>query len=390
MNMNMNMNMNKLSSTIATSIYRPALFNGSRGQGFQGDKKRIQLSGSEFYAASLPGDRVQLHHALQEILPLAQAHLERVTGRTFGHIEWTQDPIPLNEREAYIPCMYNDEDAPNNIRYKSEYIRWNETTKRYATKNGFIAFCEEYGFQHLLPKTIRFKAGEKLNIDALPNHLWIKRNYETTGSVNVMPFSRSSTASLQEVYDFVGNHPYQIQEHIPGEDYSISYCVTQDGQAVRFTTVDMIVENNHHAASRFPSTGGLIKIVDEIDHLIQTVADLGFRGLIGVDLRGENNSYYAIEWNMRLSGSHIPYLLANELGHEKGFYRREVKVNPLLSPQEVYDRLHASGLEYNSKTRQGAIAYLWGWLQSEHSIGILALADNPEALCQSVEKILIA
>lgn len=361
-----------------------ALFNGNLLQAFvSNDKARSERGGTQFLAISEDGDRIQLHESLKRAFRPASDHLLRCGLTPTTQVEWHQNPLSMRRNELYVPCMFDEEFAPLGIENESWATDWQDALESASLKSAFPGFMERHGFWGFAPQTLVFNPGQSI---VLPDDFgkgWVKDAFETTGGVNVKgPFEGADLRRAAQRFVRRGR-VVQVQRHVPGNDYSNQYYLDDEGVHFLGTTVQVVL-NGHHAGNESSS-----RDFGPVTHpMMDVLHEAGLRGFAGGDLRG-NTTALVSEFNLRVNGSSVPEYLRRRFNFPSVYLIRETPVNPNLSPEQVFRRLEEHGLEF-SPEKGGIIAYLWGWLESGHTIGLASFGDNPSALYRRAAEVLMA
>lgn len=334
---------------------------------------------------------MQLNEAVKRIHPHAREHLQRC-GLNPAEVVWTQEPVGLLGAEQYVPCMFNRRLAPGNA-FQQQYVDWANVIERYSSKEGLLAYANRAGFFGLLPPTLTIASALELP-GAFPfgGPYWVKNaEGETTGGVNVLgPLARGELADA--VSRFTGQGvKAQVQKHVDGKDISNQYLavVNAVGEVeLKFLgTTSQVVSGGHHVGNKWPATVG---DCGWLTHgLAQALVSMGLQGFFGVDARISDLSGYVTEWNLRVNGSSVPLYLARKWGYTEAYLIRETPLNPALSARQVFHRLRVSGLEHRPG-RGGAVAYLWGWAETAHTLGIATFGERAREMYDEVSELLIA
>jgi hypothetical protein len=360
-----------------------ALFNGNLHQAFvSNDKARSERGGTQFLAVSGHGDRIQLHESLRPLFGPASAHLRRCGLAPTTQVVWHQGPVRMRRNEVYVPCMFDEEFAPLGIENAPWALNWQAALESASLKSVFPGFMARNGFSGFTPETLVFYPGDTI---VIPDDFegWVKDAFETTGGVNVKgPFK--GDALRRAAQRFVRRcRVVQVQRHVPGKDYSNQYYLDDEGVHFLGTTVQVVVNGHHAGNESSPRDFG------PVTHpMMDLLHEAGLRGFAGGDLRG-NTTALVSEWNLRVNGSSIPEYLRHKFNFPSVYLIRETPVNPNLSPNQVFRRLEEHGLEF-SPEKGGTIAYLWGWLQSGHTIGLASFGDDPRAQHERAAQVLMA
>ncbi|SHN38409.1 hypothetical protein [Rhizobacter sp. OV335] len=363
-----------------------ALLNGYLGQGFQSDNpERLTGGGTQYLAISTPGDRLQLDPSVQILHAEADAHLRRCGLNPTTEVVWDQRAVPLLPGESYVPCMFDHAHAPQGAMDQEWARKWQQVIKLASMKSEFPGVMEEWGFSGLTPKSLVSRPGNEVIIPLDMEPVWIKRVFETSGGVNVEgPLEDADLDAAVRRFRRRGE-AFQVQEHIPGDDYSNQYFVEWDGTLRFLGSTKQVVIGGHHAGNESSKDDW-----GPLTHAIaRKLAALGLRGFFGIDFRVDGLMGLVTEFNLRVNGSSVPEYLRWLFGLKSVFLIRETPVNPKLQFSQVFDRLQDAGLEFDPITG-GAMVYLFGWFLTGHTLGIAIYGDDPRPRYDEVSRLLLA
>ncbi len=169
---------------------------------------------------------------------------------------------------------------------------------------------------------------------------------------------------------------YQVQHGVDADDFlNVQYYI-KNGKVYHVATTGQILEGSVHAGNRHPSKYNPRAVSDRAAVLAAT---MGAEGLIAFDvaaLRPPKNGsayqpYLLIECNPRPNGSSYPTTVAEKLGvREAEWSAMNIAVDKELPLAETIRRLKAAKLEFNTRTKTGAVVVNWG-TSKDGKLGIL-------------------
>ena len=179
---------------------------------------------------------------------------------------------------------------------------------------------------------------------------------------------------------------------------SVQVYIDPDGAVEVLSTHDQILDGQKFLGSRFPAQGVFQNDLHSYGQLIGDVlAKKGVRGYFGVDFLAvggpENPQLFAIEINLRQTGTTSPYMTAKRLlkgpfvgdgiesldGQKRVYFSTDhlqAEAFKDLRPEQVIAAIKKSPIHWNPATSKGVVFHLFDKLASEGEIGLTAIGEN--------------
>jgi len=168
-----------------------------------------------------------------------------------------------------------------------------ELYEKISDKYGFSNLCKEYFIK--CPKELDFK---KENIPLVVKPI----NYVASNGKIYSPKLVLSENDFYNVEKSIGKNfkDFYYQEYLDGESYYLLYYFSKNGEIIKLSQQNLIQQDGGKSIiASIPSTIHNEKISTIFEKMF---LQIGFYGLIMIELRKNNNEYYMIEANPRFWG----------------------------------------------------------------------------------------
>ena len=154
---------------------------------------------------------------------------------------------------------------------------------------------------------------------------------------------------------FAGHVPVQVQEEVITETFlNMQYRVVNN-QVERLAASEQVLDGFVHQGNRVPASHQPWEAVDAMAHWLK---DHGMKGIFAFDVAivqtDRGLRFPAIECNPRFNGATYPTLIAHKLDIQ------EWCSMTYSTKHEDLKSIDLSDIEYNPRTKEGAIIVNWG------------------------------
>ncbi|WP_008309726.1 hypothetical protein [Leptolyngbya sp. PCC 6406] len=338
-----------------------------------------KYGGIHFYSGralglTVPGDKLQMHPALQADWDAIAGHYHRI-GLTFTEdIIWDVSIEEINRHPGHDISVYFFGDAVNRRSSYQAFFEaidadWRKAVDYINSKNNFIHLAEELNIP--VPPTLCFDHQDDLaDLAELPYPCYLKPSVSDHG------FGIARCETVQDVQAALAqlepDVPFQVQTEVAASAFLNLQYQTVNGRAEPVLVSEQILEGCVHGGNRYPASH---EPWDIVAPMAQWLVDRGMKGIFAFDVAvvptGDEIQYVAIECNPRFNGSSYPTGLANRLQISQWS-----SATCALAPRSIPD-LNLAGLEFNPATGKGVILVNWGTIHAG-KLSVLLAGDLEE------------
>jgi len=313
-----------------------------------------------------PWDAIQLHEDLKPLWQDITAHYQRIGLAHTHDVTWYLDLKQIGSRIGYQPSVFFY--GPNENCYWGD-IEWLKTVEYINSKNNFMSLAKSLDID--VPETLCFDNAAAIKAEDLTSVVYpcyLKAAVSVSGVGIYRCVNEKDLLSNIKTFDF--DTPVQIQEEIIAESFlNMQYKVVGD-EVLRLAASEQILEGFVHQGNRVPAGH---EPWESVDLMAQVLAERGMKGIFAFDVavvKTDNGwRFPAIECNPRYNGASYPTIIANKLNITKWTALTFSTKHRSLSDIDLTD------IEYDKKTKEGAILVNWGII-SEGKLVILLAGSN--------------
>lgn len=326
---------------------------------------------------SEPWDIIQLHPSLKSEWPYITDHYRRIGLSHTGNVIWYLDAVHLGAHIGFQPSVFYF--GPRECKYWGD-CAWLETVEYINSKNNFMALANELGVD--VPRTLCYDSVSGIGATALglvsyPCYLKAAVSVAGVGIYRC----EDEAALMQALAQFAEHVPVQLQEEIQTETFlNLQYQVVGH-EVIRLAASEQILDGYAHQGNRVPASHEPWAAVDPMAFWMR---DQGMKGVFAFDVAvvqtDQGLRFPAIECNPRYNGASYPTLVAQKLG-----IREWTALNLGTRHRRLAD-VDLDGIEFDSKTGEGAVMVNWGTISEGKLVILMAGSrDYQEALAVELE-----
>jgi len=308
-----------------------------------------------------PWDAIQLHEDLKPLWKDITDHYQRVGLTHTNDVIWYLDLKEIGTRIGYQPSVFFY--GPNENCYWGD-LEWLKTVDYINSKNNFMSLAALLGVD--VPKTLCFDKVGEIKADELISVVYpcyLKAAISVSG-VGIYRCENEEEL-LKNIKTFASDTPVQIQEEVIAQSFlNLQYKVVGD-EVLRLAASEQILDGFVHQGNRVPASH---QPWEAVDAMAEWLADRGMKGIFAFDVAVVKTAsgwrFPSIECNPRYNGASYPTIIANKLNISEWSALTFSTKFTKLSDIDLTD------IEYDKKTKEGAIIVNWGII-SEGKIVIL-------------------
>lgn len=308
-------------------------------------------------------DMIQLHPDLKPFFNDITAHYDHIGLTHTKDVIWYLGVERLASFPGYHPSVFFF--GPEEYKTWGDYD-WYNTVDFINSKNNFMALAKELGID--VPKTLCFENVSSID-EASINEMSFPCYLKAAISVSGVGIYRCETK--QELRDnfknFDNETPVQLQEEVITNAFLNMQYKVVGNEIVRLACSEQILEGCVHQGNRVPTT---YAPWESVDRMALWLKNQGMRGIFAFDVAvvKENGGlrFPAIECNPRFNGATYPTLIAHKLDIQ------EWCSMTYSTKHEDLKSIDLSDIEYNPRTKEGAIIVNWGTILTGKLMFLLA------------------
>lgn len=310
-----------------------------------------------------PTDILQLHPNLRKHWDWIREHYARCGIPHSDQIIWDDNPAVMAAYMQYEPSVFLFGERSHQARPDQD---WFNIVQQMNSKNSFIELCDELGIA--TPRTWIFSCKrEVIDLEAFPFPVYLKLSVSVSG-LGVVCCNNAQELELQlERID--EGIPLQIQLGVDACSF-LNLQYRKNGKLEQVAATEQVLKGCCHAGNAFPTLHQPWHMTDPI---AQYMVEKGMKGYFAFDLavckEGEGYRYYLIECNPRYNGSSYPTNIARKLDASEWIAKK------LDTSVTSFSGIDLGDVEYNPKTKQGAIIVNWGCIEQQE-LGVLLVAPT--------------
>lgn len=316
---------------------------------------------------SEPWDIIQLHPDLQFQWPAISDHYRRI-GLTHTHnVIWHLGLNELGAHIGYQPSVFYF--GPRECTFWGDH-EWLETVEYINSKNNFMALAAELGVD--VPRTLCFDSVTDIDAGAVREMdfpCYLKAAVSVSG---VGIYRCEDEAALTDAMGrFAEGVPVQLQEEVVADRFlNLQYRVI-DNTVVRLAASEQLLDGPVHQGNRVPARHTPWAAVDV---MAEWLVDHGMKGIFAFDVAVAQTDaglrFPVIECNPRYNGATYPTMIAQKLDIP------EWSAVYMPTRHRTLGDVDLDGIEFNSRTGEGAIIVNWGTVLTGKLM--ILMAGSPE------------
>lgn len=310
-----------------------------------------------------PWDAIQLHEDLKPLWNDITEHYQRIGLTHTEDVLWYLDLKTLGTRIGYQPSVFFY--GPNENCYWGD-IEWLKTVDYINSKNNFMELAKLLGID--IPNTLCIDSVGDIKDENLKDVVYpcyLKAAVSVSG-VGIYRCENKKEL-LDNIKNFEPDTPVQIQEEVIAESFlNLQYKVVGE-EVLRLAASEQILDGFEHQGNRVPASH---QPWESVDLMAQWLANRGMKGIFAFDVAVVKTDkgwrFPAIECNPRYNGASYPTIIANKLNITQWTALTFTTKYRNLSDIDL------TGIEYDTKTGEGAIIVNWGIISEGKLVILLA------------------